>query len=197
MRRTEDYISLERKELLEAIYAGDCDFVAEAMEAFGFKKDGAPEQYTESMRDLAFCTLAIAAAADSEDALTEATAFSIISYTASVVDIFGFINPIVNGAYKCQYNKLSKIPKGLKKSLLANEFDDSVAEAISPLSKAEFSVLIGYIASEVHCLSAEFAPAIIKEAYKHALPSPCLVFSFMLSALKKPIPDLLREILGL
>ncbi|MBQ2643586.1 hypothetical protein IJG11_01550 [Candidatus Saccharibacteria bacterium] len=42
MKRTEDYISLEREELCEAIYANDSAFIAEVMEGFNFVKDGTP-----------------------------------------------------------------------------------------------------------------------------------------------------------
>lgn len=196
MKRTEDYISLEREELCEAIYANDSAFIAEVMEGFNFVKDGTPPHFTESMHSLAFVTLEIAAIAASKDALTDEIMQLIINYTATVVDIFGFMRPAANGCCWDQgKNDYEQIPKKLKKALRENKFSEKAAKAIDALSQEEFVALINYVVSgEIEELNIGFSLPIIRGFYQHKLLIPCLIFSYMASALRTPIPNALIEL---
>lgn len=190
MKKTEGYFSLERKEICEAIYNNDGAAISEMMKGFGFAKDGAPPHLRESMHQLASIVLATAAAAESEDTLTEETAQLIIGYTADAVSIFDFMHFMPDNIWRLHEEDHSKIPEDLKQTLREAGFTDQAAEAVNAFSKKEFIALLSYIdTDEVKGLDFRFSSLIINGLYKYKLVAPCLLLAYMGAALREPIPE--------
>lgn len=177
---------ISKKAVIEAVRNNRTEDVSEVLEEFGLFKEAPPLPYSATAMSLVTTILSVASAMAQRESLSDELAQEIIDRTARTVDLFPFIQLVVEAADVDVNITNDAIPAMVRTGLLEN--DVIVADMVMSLDDREFEAVLSLLTSDkIERLNIDFSPVLINRVCAGGLLPLSLLLAYM-ACCRKPDP---------